>query len=109
MYVQNMVWRQQNFVMKHIAQKCFCYLRFLVRHISDWCLPDHIIRSLEFAVNFDYCNSHGDKIEIGPDKTKLMTYSPNGFQREIKIKGQRLEEVQNLKYLGAIISYMYIN
>ena len=27
------------------------------------------------------------KIEIGPDKTKVMTNNPNGFQREIKIKG----------------------
>ena len=44
------------------------------------------------------------KMEIGPDKTKMMTNNPNGFQREIKIKGQRLEEVENLKYLGAIIS-----
>ena len=38
------------------------------------------------------------------DKTKVMTNNPNGFQREIKIKGQRLEEVENFKYLGAIIS-----
>ena len=30
------------------------------------------------------------KMEIGPDKTKVMTNNPNGFQREIKIKGQRL-------------------
>ena len=44
------------------------------------------------------------KIEIGPDKTKVMTNNPNGLQREIKIKGQRLEEVENFKYLGAIIS-----
>ena len=44
------------------------------------------------------------KMEIGPDKTKVMTNNPNGFQREIKIKGQRLEEVENVKYLGAIIS-----
>ena len=44
------------------------------------------------------------KMEIGPDKTNLMTNNPNGFQREIKIKGQRLEEVENFKYLGAIIS-----
>ena len=44
------------------------------------------------------------KMEIGPDKTKVMTNKPNGFQREIKIKGQRLEEVENFKYLGAIIS-----
>ena len=44
------------------------------------------------------------KMEIGPDKTKVMTNNPNGFQREIKIKCQRLEEVENFKYLGAIIS-----
>ena len=43
-------------------------------------------------------------MDIGPDKTKVMTNNPNGFQREIKIKGQRLEEVKNFKYLGAIIS-----
>ena len=42
-------------------------------------------------------------MEIGPDK-KVMTNNPNGFQREIKINGQRLEEVENFKYLGAIIS-----
>ena len=45
------------------------------------------------------------KMEIGPDKTKVMINNPNGFQREIKIKAQRLEEVENFKYLGAIISY----
>ena len=44
------------------------------------------------------------KMEIGADKTKVMTNNPNGFQREIKIKGQRLEEVENFKYLRAIIS-----
>ena len=44
------------------------------------------------------------KMEISPDKTKVMTNNPNGFQREIKIKGQRPEEVENFKYLGAIIS-----
>ena len=44
------------------------------------------------------------KMEIGPDKTKVVTNNPNGFQREIKIKGQRLEEVENFKCLGAIIS-----
>ena len=44
------------------------------------------------------------KMEIDPDKTEVMTNNPNGFQREIKIKGQRIEEVENFKYLGAIIS-----
>ena len=29
------------------------------------------------------------KMEIGPDKIKVMTNNPNGFQRGIKIKGQR--------------------
>ena len=43
-------------------------------------------------------------MEIGPDKTKVMTNNPNGFQREIKIKGQRLEQMENFKYLGAIIA-----
>ena len=38
------------------------------------------------------------------DKTKMITDNPNGFQREIKIKCQRLEEVDNFKHLGAIIS-----
>ena len=45
------------------------------------------------------------EMETGPDKTKVMSSNPNGFQREVKIKGQRLEEVENFKYLGAIISY----
>ena len=44
------------------------------------------------------------KMEIGPDTIKVMTSNPNVFQREIKIKGQRLEEMENFKYLGAIIS-----
>ena len=44
------------------------------------------------------------KMEIGPDKTKVITNNPNGFQGEIKIKRQRLEEVENFKYLGATIS-----
>ena len=44
------------------------------------------------------------EMNIGPDKTKVMTRNTNGFQREIKIKGQRLEAVENFKYIGAIIS-----
>ena len=43
------------------------------------------------------------KLEIGPDKTKVMTNNPNDFQ-EIKIKDQRLEAVENCKCLGSIIS-----
>ena len=44
------------------------------------------------------------KTEIGPDKTNVMTNNPYGFQREITIKSLRLEDVENFKYLGAIIS-----
>ena len=44
------------------------------------------------------------KMEIDQKKTTDMTNNPNGFQREIKINGQRLEEVENFKCLGAIIS-----
>ena len=40
------------------------------------------------------------KMEIGPDKTKVMTNNPNGFQREIKIKGQRLEKWKTSSTLG---------
>ena len=32
---------------------------------------------------------------------QVMTNNPNGFQREIKIKDQRLEEMLNFRYLGA--------
>ena len=39
------------------------------------------------------------KMTIGPDKTKVITNNPDGFQREIKIKGERLEAVKNVKYL----------
>ena len=38
------------------------------------------------------------KMEISPGKTKVMTNNPNGYQREIKMKGQRLEAVENFKY-----------
>ena len=44
------------------------------------------------------------KMEIGPDKTEVMTNNPNGFQGEIEINGQRIEEVENFKYLVAILA-----
>ena len=43
-------------------------------------------------------------MDIDPGKTKVMTNNPNGFQRGIKVKGQRLEGVENFKYLGAVVS-----
>ena len=43
------------------------------------------------------------KMEISA-KTKLMTNSANGIQREIKVKGQKLGTVTSFKYLGAVVS-----
>ena len=51
-----------------------------------------------------YTTTTGYKMEIGPDKTKVMTNNPNGFQRKNKIKGHSLEAVKNFKYLGTTIS-----
>ena len=44
------------------------------------------------------------KMEISAKKTKLMTNSVNGIQREIKVKGQKLGSVTSFKYLGAVVS-----
>ena len=37
------------------------------------------------------------KMEISAEKTKLMTNSANGIQREIKVKGQKLGTVTSFK------------
>ena len=44
------------------------------------------------------------KMEISAEKTKLMTNSANGIQREIKVKGQKLGTVTSFKYLEAVVS-----
>ena len=44
------------------------------------------------------------KMKIGAEKTKLVTNSANGIQREIKVKGQKLGTVTSFKYLGAVVS-----
>ena len=44
------------------------------------------------------------KMEISAEKTKLMTNSANGIQREIKVKRQKLGTVTSFKYLGALVS-----
>ena len=43
-------------------------------------------------------------MEISAEKTKLMTNSAYGIQREIKVKGQKLGTVTSFKYLGAVVS-----
>ena len=55
--------------------------------------------------NYSRSPTRVSTLEIGSGKIKVITSNPNGFQREIKIKGQRLEAVvKNFKYLGAITS-----
>ena len=48
------------------------------------------------------CTSY--KMEISAEKTKLMTNSTIGIQREIKVLGQKLGTVPSFKYLGAVVS-----
>ena len=43
-------------------------------------------------------------MEISAEKTKLMTNSANGIQREIKVNGQKLGTITSFKYLGAVVS-----
>ena len=43
-------------------------------------------------------------MEISAEKTKLMTNSANGIQKEIKVQGQKRGTVTSFKYLGAIVS-----
>ena len=49
------------------------------------------------------------KMEMSAEKTKLMTNSANGIQREIKVKGQKLGTVTSFKYLGAVVQMMAPN
>ena len=44
------------------------------------------------------------KMEISAEKTKLMTNSTNGIQRETNANGQKLGIVTSFKYLGAFVS-----
>ena len=44
------------------------------------------------------------KMEISAEKTKLMTNSANGIQREIKVKEQKLGTETSFKYHGAVVS-----
>ena len=49
------------------------------------------------------------KIEISAEKTKLMTNSANGIQREIKVKGQKLVTEQASSILEQFFQMMAPN
>ena len=87
-----------------------CSVSIEVRLITNYRFADDIVVNAEEEKEAGVLIDRLDrtttryKMEIGPDKTRVMTSNPNGFNREIKIKGQRLEEVGKFKYLGAVIS-----
>ena len=48
------------------------------------------------------------KMEISAEKTKVMTNSADGIQREFKVKEQKLGTVTSFKYFGLnFISFVY--
>ena len=44
------------------------------------------------------------KMEIIAEETKPMTNNADGIQREIKVKGQKLDTLTSYKYLWAVVS-----
>ena len=43
-------------------------------------------------------------MDISAEKTKLMTNNTTGINKEIKVKGQKLETVTSIKCLGSVIT-----
>ena len=43
-------------------------------------------------------------MEVGADKTKIMTSNTRGINKEIKVNGQELEAVTSFKCLGSVLS-----
>ena len=42
-------------------------------------------------------------MEISAGKTRQMTNNTSGINKEIKVKGQKLETVTSFKYLGSVL------
>ena len=72
--------------------------------ITNFCFADDIVVNADILLDNLDTTTTRYKMEIDTDKTKVMTNNLNGFQREIKIDSQRLEAVENFRYLGATIS-----
>ena len=43
-------------------------------------------------------------VEISKEKTKLMTNNTNSISIDIRIIGEKLDEVDSFKYLGAVVT-----
>ena len=74
--------------------------------IINFCFANDIVVNAEEEEKADVPVDGLDAtiIKYKPDTTRVTTYNANGFQREIKIKGQRFEAVENFKFLESIIS-----
>ena len=92
----------------------------LEEHDGKVSKDDRTIINIRFADDFDAFAEEEQKLEalvesldktctrykivISAEKTKLMTNSASGIQREIKVKRQKLGTVTSFKYLGAFVS-----
>ena len=76
------------------------------RNITNLRFADDIDALAELEALVESLDKTGTryKMEISAEKTKLMTNSANGTQREIKVKRQKLGTVTSFKYLGAVVS-----
>ena len=64
------------------------------------CLPAEEEELAKFVERIDTAaTAYG--MEIGAEKTKLMTNNTSGFNTEMKVNGQKLETVTSFKYLGS--------
>ena len=61
-------------------------------------------QELEALVESLYKTCTRYKMKISAEKTKLMKNSASGIQRDIKVKGQKLDTVTSFKYLGVVVS-----
>ena len=78
------------------------------RLITNFCFADDIVVNAEeeeeagvLVDGLDRTTTR-NKMEIGPDKTKVITNNPNGFQREIKILSRIAQKTAALSRLKII-------
>ena len=92
----------------------------LEKHVGKVSIGGGIITDLRFADGIDALAEEEQELEaqveslntsckrykmkISAEKTKLMTNSAYGIEREINVKGQKLGTVTRFNYLGAIVS-----
>ena len=43
-------------------------------------------------------------MEVGAEKSKMMTNNTSGINTEIKVNGQKLETITSIKYMGSVIT-----